>query len=231
MGQKYGTYYPESGIVEWIVMSPQGYDEVTFVDEAQEGQTFVCDDLRVEVWTLDDKGQWDSTELAENQDVTCTEMLVEEMIYDVPGRKVGALIISTIVPEVVEVVENKAIVSVADQTDEPGAETIVADAGGEGYGDQIVTPSPTPTPSETPRVPGAVGDPGVTGTVGVAGVPRRFHRRRRPMRLRRRRRTTIRSRRGCPHGYQRSDDAGSGCPAGGRWSDCAHRRTQARMIA
>lgn len=159
-GQKHGTYYPESGIVEWIVMGPLGYDEVTFVDEAQEGQTFVCDDLRVEIWTLDDKGHWDSSELAENHDVTCTETLVEGTIYDVPDGKIGALIIPTIVPEGVEVVENKATVSVTDQTDEPGAETIVTDAGGEGDGDQIVTPSPTPTPSETPESPEPSETPG-----------------------------------------------------------------------
>nr|WP_232482987.1 Ig-like domain-containing protein [Brevibacterium yomogidense] len=136
-GQTYGEYYPDTGVVEWIIMGPLGHDSVTFDDSAEGGQVFLCAQMRVEIWNLDVGGHWDSSLLAQNHDVTCTEGHVQGTIRDVPRGKIGAIIIPTLVPEDATEVENTAAITVDGRTDEPTAESIVTSSGGQGGGEAV----------------------------------------------------------------------------------------------
>lgn len=136
-GQTYGEYYPETGIVEWIIMGPLGHDSVTFDDMAEDGQVFLCAQMRVEIWNLDVGGHWDSSLLAQDHDVTCTDGHVQGTIRDVPRGKIGAIIIPTLVPEDATEVENTAAITVDGRTDEPMAESVVTSSGGRGGGESV----------------------------------------------------------------------------------------------
>lgn len=136
-GQTYGEYYPDSGVVEWIIMGPLGHDSVTFDDRAEDGQVFLCAQMRVEIWNLDVGGHWDSSLLAQDHDVTCTDGHVQGTIRDVPRGKIGAIIIPTLVPEDATEVENTAAITVDGRTDEPTAESIVTSSGGRGGGESV----------------------------------------------------------------------------------------------
>lgn len=135
-GSKFGSWDDERNRMRWTLSGPLGYDEVSFSDTLQDGQTFDCSEYFFEYWRLDDRGAWVETitPAAADAEGTCTPTTFTATIRNIPDGMVAGLVVWAVVPAGADVVSNTATFTYGESTNEWEASAEVMGAGGSGDG-------------------------------------------------------------------------------------------------